>query len=76
MKQKSEVTLVDQYREQVMAETNTPETQARLIQLVFPKLDINQVRMALLEGLMRGFTIQSFFKKEVYAIPYAVDTLW
>lgn len=48
----------------------TKETAATLLATTFKGLDVANMKKALLEGLIRGFTFQDFLKKNVYAIKF------
>lgn len=55
---------------EINSEMAKPEVQAALIATTFKGLDVNTMRRAAMEGMMRGFTFKDFLEKNVYAIPY------
>lgn len=62
--------IVLKYQEQVKHELATPEVVASLIETRFKGLTEQLIRKAMVEGLIRGFSIKDFFAGNVYAIPF------
>jgi hypothetical protein len=54
----------------VLHELGNETTQNELVQTVFKGLDVPQMKRAVLEGHLRGFTFKDFLEKNVYAIKY------
>ena len=55
---------------QVNNELSNPETLNALVSTTFKGLSADNVRKAIVEGMMRGFEFKDFLQKNVYAIPY------
>lgn len=55
---------------QVNNELSNPETLNALVSTTFKGLSADNVRKAIVEGIMRGFEFKDFLQKNVYAIPY------
>lgn len=49
----------------------TDKTAAALLATTFKGLDATNMKKALMEGMIRGFTFQDFLQKNVYAIPFS-----
>lgn len=62
--------LIVKYKEQINAELADGDTMKSLLDTTFKGLQAPMAKRALLEGYMRGFTLEHFLKKDVYAIPF------
>lgn len=58
-------------RKEIEGHLADPEVVKNLVATTFHGLSVENVKQALLEGMGRGFSFESFLKKDVYAIPYA-----
>jgi hypothetical protein len=54
----------------VTKELANKETMQALVATTFKGLEPANIKQAIVEGVMRGFTFQDFLEKNVYAIPY------
>lgn len=58
----------------IKAEINTqladPTVVQSLLATTFKKLTVDNMKAAIMEGMIRGFTFKDFLEKNVYAIPY------
>lgn len=61
---------VGQAKAVIIAELGNETTQKELVETVFKGLDVSQMKRAVLEGHLRGFTFKDFLEKNVYAIKY------
>lgn len=55
---------------EVTKELANKETLQALVSTTFKKLEVDNVKKAIVEGMIRGFTFQDFLEKNVYAIPF------
>lgn len=58
------------YNAEIKMQLADAGVQRALLTTTFKGLDETQMRQALLEGLIRGFTFQNFLKKDIYALPF------
>ena len=63
-------TSIENIRSEVSRELANPQTLEILAAMTFKGLKIENVKLAITEGLIRGFTFKDFLEKNVYAIPY------
>lgn len=70
MTDSTKLSTVGEAKKMVLHELGNETTQAELVQTVFKGLDIGQMKRAVLEGALRGFTFKDFLEKNVYAIKY------
>ena len=49
----------------------TAETSQALLATAFKGLNINTMKQAIMEGMIRGFSFKNFLEKDVYAIPFS-----
>jgi hypothetical protein len=71
MKQKDATAEIVKYREEIKTGVMAnKEVFNELASKTFKGLDAANIPQALLEGMMRGFTIEDFIKKNVYATPF------
>ncbi len=64
------MTDIIQIQEEVNKQIANPQVLAALVNTTFKGLDAQNVKRAMMEGMMRGFTFQDFLEKNVYAIPF------
>lgn len=57
--------------QEINTEIAKVEVQKALLATTFKGLDLLNMKKALMEGMMRGFSFQDFLEKNVYAIPYS-----
>jgi hypothetical protein len=62
--------LIVKYKAQINTELADVDTMKSLLDTTFKGLQAPMAKRALLEGYMRGFTLEHFLKKDVYAIPF------
>src|SRR5579871_3679263 len=55
---------------EVELELSNKETLATLVATTFKGLSEHNVKQAMVEGMLRGFTFKDFLEKNVYAIPF------
>lgn len=55
---------------QVNKELSNPETLNALVSTTFTGLSTENIKKAIVEGMMRGFEFKDFLQKNVYAIPF------
>lgn len=70
MEQNKELSTVDQINTVINREL-TKETAGALLATTFKGLDVTNMKKALMEGMLRGYTFQDFLKKRVYAVPFS-----
>lgn len=63
-------TEIQKFNDDVTRELANPETLRTLVATTFKGISEANVKQAIVEGMMRGFTFQDFLKKNIYAIPY------
>lgn len=61
---------IQKIQSDVTKELANKETMQTLIATTFKGLKAEQIKPAMVEGMLRGFTFQDFLEKNVYAIPY------
>ncbi len=65
------MTQIQKYNEEIGRELADPGTMRALMVTTFKGIsDEKQIRQAMLEGYIRGFTLKDFLEKNIYAIPY------
>lgn len=69
---KSESMIV-QYKKEIDTQLVDQATITSLIETTFKKLTPQMVKRAMLEGMMRGFSMDDFLKKNVYAVPFGSE---
>lgn len=55
---------------EVSRELANTEVQNALLATTFKKLNVDQMKMAITEGMIRGFYFKDFLEKNVYAVPF------
>lgn len=64
-------TSITEFRQEIQTEVmNKKEVFNALAQNTFKGLDANNIPQALLEGMMRGYSIKDFMTKKIYATPF------
>lgn len=66
----TELSLVENFNQQINRELLNKETQNALLATTFKGLTPILMKQALLEGMIRGFTFENFLKKDIYAIKF------
>jgi hypothetical protein len=61
---------IQKFNEEVSKELANKETFATLVATTFKGLKEHNIRPAIIEGLIRGFSFNDFLEKNVYAIPF------
>lgn len=61
---------IQKYQEEVTRELANPEIVKTLIATTFKGLDEANVKLAIVEGMIRGFKFKDFLDRNVYAIPF------
>lgn len=60
-----------EYRKVIETEVSNPKVMGELMRTTFKGLpDQETVKQAIMEGMVRGFTIADFLKKKIYATPF------
>lgn len=67
MEQKTQIQIIN---DELNVQLSDPKTMNALIATTFNSLSPIQVRQAIMEGMMRGFTFKNFLQKDIYAIPF------
>lgn len=67
MEQKTQIQIIN---DEINVQLGDPKTMNALIATTFNGLQPIQVRQAIMEGMMRGFTFKNFLQKDIYAIPF------
>jgi len=62
--------LVAEVNEQVNLQLKDPAVMRALVATTFKGLGETQVKQAIIEGMLRGFTFKDFLEKNVYAVPF------
>lgn len=57
-------------QEEINTQISSPQVLNALVSTTFKGLEVNNVKRALMEGMMRGYTFKDFLEKNIYAIPY------
>lgn len=57
-------------KEEINTQVGDKETFATLVATTFKDFDVNLVKRALMEGMMRGFTFKDFLEKNIYAVSF------
>lgn len=68
---KADQSIVIKIKNEINIQLGDAETLKSLLDTAFKGLEAAQMKRALLEGMLRGFTFEDFLKKNVYAIPFA-----
>lgn len=66
----NKVSIVENISLQIKKELSNESVSRALLATTFKGLDVNSMKQALMEGMIRGFTFQDFLKKDIYAIPF------
>lgn len=66
----NKLSVVEEINQTITQELSKESVQRALLATTFKGLDILNMRKAMLEGMLKGFTFTDFLKKDVYAIPY------
>lgn len=61
---------IQKINDEVSKELANTQTLQTLVDTTFKGLKPEQIKLAMVEGYMRGFVFQDFLEKNVYAIPY------
>jgi hypothetical protein len=67
---KEKITSIQTITATVTKELANKETMQALVATTFKGLEADNVKQAMIEGMMRGYTFQDFLEKNVYAIPF------
>jgi hypothetical protein len=63
-------TNIQQFNEEVSRELANKDTFNMLVATTFKGLNETNMKLAIVEGMTRGFTFKDFLEKNIYAIPY------
>ena len=66
-----ETTEIVKIKDEVNKQLADPETFNTLVATTFKGLDPQKVKIAIMEGVMRGFTFSDFLERNIYAIPFS-----
>ncbi len=66
----NETSLVE-IKNEVNKQLADPETFNTLVLTTFKGIDAQQIKTAIMEGMMRGFTFRDFLEKNIYAVPFS-----
>lgn len=66
----NKVSIVENISLQIKKELSNESVSRALLATTFKGLDVNSMKQALMEGMIRGFSFQDFLKKDIYAIPF------
>lgn len=61
---------IETLNKEISLEISKPDVQKALLLTTFKGLDLQKMKQAMLEGMMRGFKFKDFLEKNVYAIPF------
>jgi len=64
------MSMIEEYKAKINTELANVETMNSLLQTTFKGLQAPMAKRAMLEGYLRGFELDDFLKKNVYAIPF------
>ena len=64
------MTTIELYNTEINKEIAKPEIQKALLATTFKGLNLQTMKQAMIEGMMRGFVFKDFLEKNVYAIPF------
>ena len=64
------MTMIEEYKNEITKQIANTDTLNTLLSTTFKGLTGELAKQALLEGMMRGFTIKDFLQKDIYAIPF------
>lgn len=67
---RNKMTQIEKFNDEINKELANPASVRALMATTFKGLDEVNMKKAILEGYIRGATIQDFFEKNVYAIPF------
>lgn len=67
---KKETSLVSAISAEMKRELAEPGTTRALLATTFKGLDEINMKQAIMEGMLRGFTFKEFLQKDVYAVPF------
>ena len=60
-------------QKEVEKEIANKETMNLLVATTFKGLELNNIKQAICEGIIRGFTFKDFLEKNIYAIPFGKE---
>lgn len=63
-------TAIAEIKKEIDQQVGDPQTLTTLLNTTFKGLNKESLKPAILEGMLRGFTIKDFLEKNIYAIPY------
>ncbi len=63
--------MLQQINAEITKEIAEPAVQRALLATTFKNLDVQQMKQAIMEGMMRGFVFKDFLEKNIYAIPFS-----
>ncbi|KKM18388.1 hypothetical protein LCGC14_1666160 [marine sediment metagenome] len=66
----NETSLVE-IKNEVNKQLADPETFNTLVLTTFKGIDAQQIKTAIMEGMMRGFSFKDFLEKNIYAVPFS-----
>ena len=58
-------------QEEINGQLASKEVVSALVATTFKGLDMNLIKRAIMEGMMRGFQFKDFLEKNVYAVPFS-----
>lgn len=64
------MTQIEQFKSEINTQVSDPSTLNTLLATTFKGLNAESAKRAMLEGMIRGFSIQNFLEKDIYAIPF------
>lgn len=65
-----EIIQISDFKKEIAQVIGSKENLAQLLTTTFKGLQQPQAEQAMLEGMLRGFTIKDFLEKNIYAVPY------
>ena len=66
----TKISQVELINKQINAELSNEQVGKALLATTFKGLDIQTMKKAIMEGLIRGYTFKDFLEKNIYAIPF------
>ena len=66
----TKISQVELINKQINAELSNEQVGKALLATTFKGLDIQTMKKAIMEGMIRGYTFKDFLEKNIYAIPF------